>query len=338
MWVTAFGDSTRLASFSAELARVAVAIHAAFRGYPRAVKRNHSAEVCALAEVVRAALAEVEESGRILSEPTRRAFACVERWLAGETVTKEELEQAREAAHQSHVAREQREQDQSLVWANAAVGNLAWMAQKARGWKDGERTVLDAAVYMVSSLGGDGGACRERFEALRLSTLESALVSNHLPKPPRSATPVLGSRPRRVDGELEPFIGAVASERLSTLAAIFDPTRRGDDKALRDRMKTRRYTVYEPVLAFERRYGGLVMPNALGEEDAEWFFGAYSCLSSSAHGDPRGGDAHAGAKGKRSRTRLNSPMASFSSAGRRACFASRVPLKSASSAASGALM
>ncbi len=263
------------------------------------MKRNHSAEVSALAEVVRAGLAKIAESGRVLSEPTRLAFACVERWLAGDTVTKEELEDAREAAHQSRVAREQREQDDALVWANAAIGNLAWMTQKARGWKDGERTVLDAAVSMVSSLGVDGVACRERFEALRASTFERALASNQLPKPPRSAPPLPGSQPRRVHGELEAFIGVVASARLSTLAAIFDPTRRGDDKALRDRMKTRHYTVYEPVLAFERRFGGLVMPNALGEEDAEWIFGTHACLSSEAHGDPRGGDAHAGARGKR---------------------------------------
>lgn len=39
----------------------------------------------------------------------------------------------------------------STSWSCAAAGDLCWMACKERGWEDGDRTIMDAAVSTVTS-------------------------------------------------------------------------------------------------------------------------------------------------------------------------------------------
>ncbi len=244
------------------------------------MKRNHAAEVSALTAVVTTAVNELGVAGCMPAEPTREALACVERWVAGEPVTADELEHARAAAHGATAKGTDAAQERALDWANAAVGNLAFMASKARGWQNGERSVMDAAHYMISSLRTGETGIGERLETCRVLALERALASATLPKAPKAAVPPVGGKARRIKGELAPFIGNVACARLSTLKAIVDPARRGDDAALRALLADRQYPVHEPVLAFERRYGGLVMPEAPGSEGTDWSIGAFACLAS----------------------------------------------------------
>lgn len=250
-------------------------------------RRNHAAEVSALAVVVRTAVGELEASGRPPSGATMAALACVERWVAGSPVTAAELEAARAAAHGASDKAPDGAADRAVSWANAAVGNLAFVASKARGWQNGERAVMDAAECTISSIGADARGISERLEATRVAALARAIASGALPKAPRGAT--AAGKPRRIKAELAAFIGAVPSARLAALKAIVDPAKRGDDDALRARLTACKYPVHEPVLAFERRYGGLVMPEAPGCEGMDFWFGAFACLDGRSGDGPRGG-------------------------------------------------
>lgn len=241
---------------------------------------SHPTDVASLAAVVRSVVDELATRGRPVRTPVREGLELLERWLTGEPVDAEALQRAQGVAHENEVPLAQRESDRAVSWANTAVGNLLWMAQKMRGWKGADLGIMHAAEYALSSLGVPGVRDRAALDALRA---EAAAHHVQRAKAPRA------QKPRRAGTTLVPFIGRVASARLRALHAVFDPKARASEAELRALLETRRYPVHAAVLAFDARYGGLVVADAPGEEGHDWCFGAHACLAGGGHDAPRGG-------------------------------------------------
>jgi hypothetical protein len=202
------------------------------------------------------------------------ALELVESWLTGAAVDAAALQAAADLAWQDGVPYAQREKDRSLSWARTAAGNLAWLAKNDRGWQ--ESSILDAASYALSSLGVAGVKDIDQLGVIRKAALKKAPKSA-----PEKAAPV-----KRVD--LSAFIGAAAQKRLAKRKPMFDAAQRGSEAELRALLNERGYVAHDAVIAFDARYGGLIVADSPGEEGYDWLFGAYACLKSNAHTDPRG--------------------------------------------------
>jgi hypothetical protein len=224
--------------------------------------KNHVAEVAANLAVVR----HVIERTRRVPKLAEEGLAFVERWLAGDLGSRDELENLRERIHTAD--EKLWDEDRNASWAMTAVGNLCWMALKRGDWRSATRGILDACIYASPK-----GSC-EKLEAIRKDALARSQVSS-------TCTPK-GSPLLRLDPALEKKIGAHAFSWLKRSGARIDTEKRADERALRALLEKHRYDVHPFVLAFEARYGGIVTNDG-------WLFGASACLKSGAHQRPRGG-------------------------------------------------
>jgi hypothetical protein len=109
------------------------------------MKPTHPDEVAALAAVVRVTFTELETHGRAPSADAAAALMLIDAWITGADVSPDRLQAAADASHQERVPFAAREKDRARSWAATAAGNLAWMAKKDRGWKDGCTSIMDAA-------------------------------------------------------------------------------------------------------------------------------------------------------------------------------------------------
>lgn len=242
------------------------------------MKEDHYTKVFSLAAVVRRVVDEVA-AHRTVPEEARAALATVEAWLGGKPVDAAALQAAADLSYQEGVPYAQREKDRPLTWLRTAAGSLAWLAKKDRGWQDGGTSLMEAAFYALSSLGVPGLPDNQALETIRAAALAQA------PAPKGGAKkPALKAKP--VD--LSAHIGAAANKRLKKRSPVFDPESRGSEADLRALLSRKKYPVHDAVLAYDARYGGLVAADAPGEEGMDWTFGAYACLRSNAHQDPRG--------------------------------------------------
>lgn len=106
-------------------------------------------------------------------------------------------------------------------------------------------------------------------------------MSKKLTSKPTSMVPPVSS--------LAVHLGPVVGAHLEALPASFDAGLRGSPSALKALLAKRKYPAHPPVLAFEERYGGLLVPDAPGQAGFDWLFGTYGCLSGGGHVEPRGG-------------------------------------------------
>ncbi len=128
---------------------------------------SHGADVAALFVVVRTVVEVLARNGRPLREPVRAGFDLLERWDGGEGVETSALLRAQGLVHENEVPLAEREPDRALSWANTAIGNLLWMAQKTRGWKGAHPGIMDACAHALSSLGVPGLPDAAALEELR---------------------------------------------------------------------------------------------------------------------------------------------------------------------------
>ena len=245
------------------------------------MKPNHRHETFALAAVVRTVFADCAALGRKIPEHAAEALALVESWLTGGDVTTKALQAAADLSHQEGVKFEQREKDRSLAWARGAAGNLAWFAKKDRGWEKAGQSVLDAAFYTLSSLNIPGTKDDKALQVIYKAALKEAAK---LPAP-KETKPVTDINPAP---DFTALIGAAAMKRLAKRHPVFKAKARGDKTKLAASLKKAGYPHHACVTAFDAVYGGLVVADAPGEEGYDWLFGAYACLQSGAHKDPRG--------------------------------------------------
>jgi hypothetical protein len=249
---------------------------------------DHAREIAALAAVVREVFAQLEAHAREPTESARGALAAVERWLAGEPVSTEDLAAAAERAWSELASVPWGQRDLVLSWSNTAAGNLASVTRKLRGWQDGRRTVLDAAASAVSTLRAPNTWSRPHFEARHAEVYANSEAKVRAPKLPNPAKRVTRRHP------IAARLGAHATRRLVQLEAEVRPQLRVDEQALAAFLADRDYPVHASVVAFEADYGGLVFAEHTGDAAGDWLVGAYACLASRTHGEPRGGRPRSG--------------------------------------------
>jgi hypothetical protein len=245
------------------------------------MKADHCHETFALAAVVRTVFADYAALGHKVPEHATDALALVESWLQGGDVSTKALQAAADLSHEDGVKFEQREKDRSRAWARGAAGNLAWFAKKDRGWENAQKSVMDAAFYTLSSLNIPGTKDDKALEVVRKAALKEAVK---LP-------PIAASKTKKAEDPAADFtalIGAAAMKRLAKRNPVFEKKSRGDKTKLAALLKKKGYPAHASVTAFDAAYGGLVVADSAGEEGYDWLFGAYACLKSNAHKNPRG--------------------------------------------------
>ncbi len=247
---------------------------------------DHAAEVASLAAVVRVVFDDFAALGRVVPDDAMAALALVEQWVEGKPIEVADLQAAEDRSHQEGFSYAQREKDRALAWARGAAGNLAWTAKKARGWQQGRQSVMDAALYTLSSLGIATTKDHAQLEALRVQALAQAQArARALPKKKAAAA---SKKTKAISTDLSAFIGKAANNRLAGRCPIFDLAQRGSAAALRALLRKRHFMAHDAVMDFEQRFGGLVVADQGSQEGDDWIFGAYACLKSNAHADPHG--------------------------------------------------
>lgn len=231
------------------------------------VRAGHAAQVAGNAALVAHVLAELRQRDvPALPQAGAEAFELARQWLGGDDISPDRMSAAATAAHDSGTALSSTgaPEARAVAWACTAIGNLCWMACRERGWTDASRTILDAASYALTS---GVPTARAPLEALRERATAAAQGS------PKNLRPPL-SRPRGLE-----HLGSIVTARMSRLGARVDPRLAGDPAALRAALAERLRPVYDAVLAFDARYGGIVMAEAPGREGCDWIFGGYACLT-----------------------------------------------------------
>jgi len=253
--------------------------------------------VAGLAAAMRHALAEATHKGFPVGDDTRRGFALIERWLAGERVSSEAMLDALRAARADgdrlhKIYMQQKDQSggfNQAGWAATAVGNLCWLTSKPRGWASSSAGVMDAAAY---TLGRDHlkiGATLAELGALRQAAEAAAPPAVAALRPPQPAQPGASKgRPRAVGAGIAEHVGTWVAARLAKHRAKLDPNRRAEPDQLHTRLAQRGYPAHPSVLAFEARYGGLLAPGDASDSSGLFIFGAWTCLAEDGF-VPRGG-------------------------------------------------
>lgn len=245
------------------------------------MKKDHHHETFALAAVVRAVFADYEALGYKVPKHAAEALASVDSWLQNGDLSPKALQAAADLSREEGVKFEQREKDRSLAWARDAAGNLAWFAKKDRGWEKAGQSVMDAALYTLSSLNLSGTKDDKALQVIYKAALKEAakLPAKTAAKPAKEKNPA---------ADFTALIGAAAMKRLAKRKPVFETKSRGDKTKLAALLKKAGYPNHACVNAFDTTYGGLVVADSAGEEGYDWLFGAYACLNSNAHKNPRG--------------------------------------------------
>lgn len=246
------------------------------------MKKDHRPEVAGYTAVVQTVFADLERYGCKVPPDALAALNTVNSWLDGNEIDAAALQSAANLSFQDGVSLAEREKDRAMSWARTAAGNLAWLAKKDRGWQNAGTTIMDAAVYTLSSLNIAGVKDGDQLEAVRMAAMATA-------KPDKAAAPKKAAK--KISTDLSAFIGVAANKYLAKLKPVFDLATRGSEADLRTLLAQHEYFAHDAVLIFETRYGGLVAADQAGEEGNDWIFGAYACLKSKAHRNPRGKDA-----------------------------------------------
>lgn len=234
----------------------------------------------ALAAVVHALIVDFESYGKKIPPEARDAVALVDDWIAGKNVSTVKLQKVANLSHEDGVRFADREKDRATRWLRTAAGNLAWMAKADRGWQTADQSILDAATNTLGSLGIDGNAADMKFKDIYKKALAAAPAS--LPEE-KSKKPGKNSK---VD--FSKFIGVAAMKKLAKCNPVLDAKLRKGEEDLKSLLTKKKYSAHKAVLAFDARYGGLIAADGEGEDGNDWLFGAYACLKSKAHKDPRG--------------------------------------------------
>lgn len=164
---------------------------------------------------------------------------------------------------------------QRYYWALAGATSVCWL-----GLPGGDlETALNKLSYALAS------------EPERVATWyeESLVVAKDIPA---TAEPkrVVAARETAALAHIATALGA-KGRLIASSGARHEARRTGSAAALTKLLARHRYPVHRSVLAFEVRFGGLVIPDedANGDRGMSTIVGAYACLRSDAHLHPDGG-------------------------------------------------
>jgi hypothetical protein len=144
------------------------------------------------------------------------------------------------------------EQNLAVRWLATASYNLAWLTKTESSSKKGTQSIIEAATNALSQLGVDGNQAFEKFSAVYQKSL--ATVTN--PKPGKVVKKAKALK--------------LSPDELSAF------------------LTSRNYASNSHVIAFDVEFGGRQPLSIDDPEAGEWILGAYACLTSNAHLNPRG--------------------------------------------------
>lgn len=242
-----------------------------------AAKRDHGAETAAFVAVVRAVVDELTtRHAKELPRAVLEGLATLEHFAAGNSLSFETLDSVRQLY-------DLKQPDRALHWAQSAIGNLGFFASKARGWKDADASIMDAASYALSSARNDNSAPWEELAQLRADVLASQQARSG------PVAKVKGrAKPKRVKDELVVHLGVEANKQLVKRRGVFDAKARGDEATLRALLEEHGLPLSTAVVEFDARYGGLIFADVGATDGEDWLVGAHACLASKAHSVEKG--------------------------------------------------
>lgn len=248
--------------------------------------RPNPRSLFALATVATRVLDRLVAAGKPVQPAVYRALDDVRRKARGESVTIAQLKAGWLAtAKQGETARDWRDElTKRYFWAVSECATVCRMAATAEDHLD---LVLRQISYGL--VDGDEDDVRAWYgEALAANAALSATAA-----PPKRVDPEKAATEAKVLARIAKALGKRGA-LVATRRARHDPRRTGDAAAVRKLLARHKYPVHASVLAFERAFGGLVIPDADADESglpsgAATIVGSYACLKSRAHGRPGGG-------------------------------------------------
>lgn len=261
------------------------------------VARISRRQLAELSYVLAAISRRIAEAGGPDPEAHRDALALVDAFVRGEKTTKKALRAARDAAmaENNRYGVHSAPLQQARYWL--PVGALVSMADTL---EDQSELVLTHAGYAMP---GDGGAVLSWGEReARLAVLKdearavcAGIDATPLEPPPRPAK-TSAKEAEHTDvarAALDPAVRPLFERLGAVRSAGVVKSRDAVEKLLRKHG----YPVSEPVLEFEERFGGLMVPTTDKEgwrERGEWvLMGVAACIAGGGKKPPRGGPGNA---------------------------------------------
>jgi hypothetical protein len=219
--------------------------------------------------------------GLTIDPVLRDGLALATQKARGDKVTKATLTTARAAADAAceRYRHWKTPTEKRIYWGTGEVATVLYMALSGEDCTD---NVLRQSSY---GLGLDDG---ERAEAQTRAWYAAALADAGA----LSAAPTARKVPAAQAAALARMAKALGKRGalLGARGARFAPKRTAEPAAVKRLLAREKYPVHASVLAFERMFGGLLIPDELdGPDDEATLLGTYGCLRSRAHVHPEGG-------------------------------------------------
>jgi len=242
----------------------------------------------ALATAMRRVLDMLVAAGKPVDPLIFAALELVQRKARGETVSKAALDAAWKNVDRMAEAQRQWAGDELRKRFYWAVGQTAPVIRMAMTNENHLDLVLRQGSYGMVT--GDEDVLRAWYE----EAFAASTASTALPKPKR-VDPKKAAAEAKALARIAKALGA-QGKLVAAKAARHDARRTADAATVKKLLARKNYPAHASVLAFEKMFGGLVIPEDGGNNDEDWFadgpatlVGAYACLKSDGHDRPTGG-------------------------------------------------
>ncbi len=258
------------------------------RWYREHVARPTPRSLSALATTMTRVLEVLVAAGQPVESFVFAALEDVQRKARGEQVTKTTLIAAwkRIEARSDETRGWRAELEKRYHWA---VGETATVVRMAATGEDYHEHVLRQGAYGL--VGGDE---EDRVVGWYRAALAASTLADAPPRPKR-VDPNKAAAEAKALARIAKALGT-RGKLVAAKHARHDPRKTADAATLKRLLARHDYPAHRSVLAFEKMFGGLVIPEDGGAADPDWFendastlVGAYGCLKSGAHEHPDGG-------------------------------------------------
>lgn len=259
---------------------------------------THGEEVAGYVAVLRFGMDEAEKAGKFFPRATREALALVERWLAGETVTQDEMLAANKAANEASGRAWNASWEDRSGWTISfslplAACNLCCLAGKLPGWKNTTSAILESVRQSLHALETEltvdtTAKLQAKLEEVRRAAMAEAAQRPSIAwlKTPQASN---DRKPQPLDPRTISRLGPLAGARLTRLKPRIEPALRGTEEQIRERLGKKNYPVSAALLSLERHWGGTRFSAIDPRSEWNTLIGAYGMLDGySVDGDERG--------------------------------------------------
>ena len=244
--------------------------------------------ISALATAMRRVLDMLVAAGKPVDASIFAALELVQQTARGERVPKAALDAAWNEMDRAAEAQRDWGGDvlrKRFYWA---VGQIPAVVRMAMTNENNLDLVLRQGSYGMVT--GDEDVLRAWYKEAFAASTASAV-----PPKPKRVDPKTAAAEAKALARIAKALGA-HGKLVAAKAARHDARRTADASALNKLLARKKYPAHASVLAFEKTFGGLVIPEDGGNDDEDWFaegpatlVGAYACLKSDGHDHPTGG-------------------------------------------------